>query len=140
MKLQIRSLLALAILGTATAAFAQDPQDPQDSSPSRFNEAHMWIGQQSLNGRSDFWDDNFQNFAASRDKLNGFAFGFDLVKHLDVHNAVMFTGGFSSNTINEPARNVLDENGNPLEHHLDLDSFALTAGYVFYPAGAGPHP
>ena len=48
----------------------------------------------------------------------------------------MLSGSFDLNSINEPARNVRDEDGNPLEHHLDLDTVFLTAGYVFYPAGS----
>jgi opacity protein-like surface antigen len=144
MRLQIRSLLlVLAILGIASAAFAQDSQDPEDSldhpivheSPSRFTETHVWLGESTLNGRSDFWDDNFQNFKASRGKLDGFLLGGDYIKHLDLHNALMFSSSFNWNSINEPARNMLDDSGNPLEHHLDLATLSLTAGYVFYPAG-----
>ncbi|HEV7504558.1 MAG TPA: hypothetical protein VGS07_06590 [Thermoanaerobaculia bacterium] len=144
MKLSIRSLmLALAIFGIAAAAFAQESQAPESSSdlpiasqsPSRFNETHVWIGEETFNGRSDFWDDNFQNFRASRGKLGGFLLGGDYIKHLDLHNALMYSSSVYFNSINEPARNVLDENGNPLEHHLDLFTFSLTAGYLFYPAG-----
>jgi opacity protein-like surface antigen len=149
MKLSIRSLmLALAIFTIAAAAFAQEPQEPQapeDSnpivspighqSPSRFTETHLWFGGSTLNGRSDFWDDNFKNFDASRGKLSGLTFGGDLIKHLDLHNALMLSGSFGLTSINEPARNVLDDSGNPLEHHLDVTTISLTAGYLLYPAG-----
>jgi opacity protein-like surface antigen len=33
----------------------------------------------------------------------------------------------------------MDENGNPLEHHLKVDSWYITAGYLFYPFGT-QHP
>jgi opacity protein-like surface antigen len=140
MKRSIQSLLlALAILGTATAARAQDSQDskqpiiPQD--PSRFIEGRLWIGESTLDARSNFWDDNFQNYRGSRGGLTGLASGGDYIRHLDRHNALMLSTGFSFTSINEPARHVLDEDGNPLEHHLTLDTFSLTAGYLFYPAG-----
>ncbi|HSS78583.1 MAG TPA: hypothetical protein VLV54_17790 [Thermoanaerobaculia bacterium] len=136
MKLQIQSLLlALAMLGIATAAFAQD-QDPIGlQSPSRFTETHVWIGLQRLNAQSDFWDDNFASFKASPSQLDSFTFGVDFIKHLDLHNAVMLSGNLYLNSFREPARNVLNRSGNPLEHHLDLNTFSLTAGYMFYPAG-----
>ncbi|MFL6259697.1 MAG: outer membrane protein [Thermoanaerobaculia bacterium] len=140
MKSSIQSLLlALAILGTATAALAQDSQDleqpvfPQD--PFRFTERHVWIGESTLDARSNFWDDNFRNFKASRGGLAGLAFGGDYIQHLDRHNALMLSAGLSFTSIKEPARHVLDEDGNPLEHHLDLYSLSLTAGYLFYPTG-----
>ncbi len=144
MKLSIRSLLlTLAILGVATAALAQDPQDPDNSvdqqtahqDTGRFTEVHLWLGQLALNGRSDFWDDNFQSFKASRSGLDGLTFGGDFIKHLDQHNALMLSGSLYLKSISEPARNVLDDSGNPLEHHLDLDTGSLTASYVLYPAG-----
>jgi opacity protein-like surface antigen len=140
MRLQIRSLLlALAILGIATAASAQDFQSLKNTVPSQdpahFTEARMWVGQSTLKGRSDFWDDNFQNFDASRSKLGNPTFGFDFIDHFDRHNAFMLSLGLYLNTINEPARNVLDDSGNPLEHHLDLNTVSLTAGYLLYPAG-----
>jgi opacity protein-like surface antigen len=140
MNLSIRStLLALAILGVAVAASAQDFRTPETSEApqdtARFTEARMWAGQATLKGRSDFWDDNFQNFDASRSKLGNPSFGFDWIDHLDPHNAVMLSMGFYLNTINKPARNVLDDSGNPLEHHLDLNTISLTASYVLYPAG-----
>jgi len=144
MRLQIQKLLlAMAIFGMATAAFAQE--DSQDlpivrQSPSRFNEMHLWAGLQTLNAKSDFWDDNFENFKASRGQRTGFTFGGDYIHHLDLHNAIMLSGGFYVNTINEPARNVLDRHGNPLEHHLNLDTFSLTAGYLLYPAGTLKKP
>jgi len=140
MRLSIRSLfLILAILGVAVAAAAQDSQDPEPlmsyQDTGRFHEAHVWMGQWMPNAHSDFWDDNFRNFEASRNRLNGFTFGGDFIDHLDRHNALMLSGSFYWNSISEPARNVLDEDGNPLEHHLDLATISLTAGYVFYPAG-----
>lgn len=146
MNLSIRSLmLALAITGIATAAFAQDPRKTETStddppaaarqSPSRFSEMHAWIGETMLNGRSDFWDDNFQHFKASPGRLDGFVLGGDYIKHLDLHNAVLFSGSVFVSSINEPARNVRDDDGNPLEHHLLLDTFSLTAGYLLFPAG-----
>jgi opacity protein-like surface antigen len=132
-------LLALAMLATATAAQAQDSQDPEPpfipQDPYRFIEGRMWIGASVPDARSNFWDDNFQNYEASRSQLTGFAFGFDSIRHFDRHNALLLSAGFSFSSANEPARYVLDENGNPLEHHLDLDTFSLTAGYLFYPAG-----
>ncbi|HEY4591616.1 MAG TPA: hypothetical protein VIJ61_04365 [Thermoanaerobaculia bacterium] len=132
-------LLALAMLAVATAAQAQDSQDPEQpfipQDPSRFIEGRMWIGASVPDARSNFWDDNFQNYEASRSQLTGFAFGFDSIRHFDRHNALLLSAGFSFSSANEPARYVLDENGNPLEHHLDLDTFSLTAAYLFYPAG-----
>lgn len=140
MKRLLQSLLsALAIFATATAAVAQDAQDsqppiiPQD--PCHFIEGRMWIGASMPDAHSNFWDDNFQNYQASRGQLTGFAFGFDSIRHFDRHDALMLSAGFALSSANEPARYVLDENGNPLEHHLDLDTFFLTAGYLFYPAG-----
>jgi hypothetical protein len=140
MKRFIQSLLlALAILGTATAALAQDSQDPEQpiipQDPSRFTEGRLWLGVSTLDARSNFWDDNFQNFRGSRSGLAGFIFGGDYIRHLDRHNALMLSTGFSFNSIKEPARRLLDENGNPLEHHLDLYTLSLTAGYLLYPAG-----
>lgn len=144
MNLSIRSLmLALAILGIATMAFAQDSQAPESSadrpmvyqSPSRFTEGRIWIGESKLNGKSDFWNDNFQHFNAGRGDLAGFMFGGDFIKHLDLHNALMLSSSFDGHTINEPSRDVLNHRGDPLEHHLELTTFELTAGYVFYPAG-----
>lgn len=144
MNLSIRSLmLALAILGIATMAFAQDSQTPETSanlprvyqSPSRFTEGRVWLGASTLNGKSDFWNDNFQHFNAGRGDLDGFLFGGDLIKHFDLHNALMLSGSLDIHTISEPSRDVLNHHGDPLEHHLELATFALTAGYVFYPAG-----
>ena len=132
MRLSIQSLLlTLAILGVASPAFAQDSQQ----SPSRFKETHVWAGYSKLNGRSDFWDDNFQNFKASRSDLKGFALGGDYIKHLDLHNALMLSGGIDVTTISEPARNLFNHSGNPREHHLELGTLSLTAGYVLFPAG-----
>lgn len=140
MKRFIQTLLpALAMLAIATAAVAQDAQDseppiiPQD--PSRFIEGRMWLGASVPDAHGNFWDDNFQTYQASRGQLTGFAFGFDFIRHFDRHNALLLSAGFSLSSANEPARYVLDENGNPLEHHLDLDTLSLTAGYLFYPAG-----
>lgn len=137
MRRLIQSLLpALAMLAIATAAVAQDSEQPiipQDLS--RFREGRLWIGASMPDARSDFWDDNFQNYQASRGQLTGSAFGFDSIFHFDRHSALMLSAGFSLSSANEPARYVLDENGNPLEHHLDLDTLFLTAGYLFYPAG-----
>jgi len=144
MNLSIRTLtLTLAILGIATMAFAQDSQTPESSadrpmvypSPSRFTEGRVWLGASKLNGKSDFWNDNFQHFDAGRGDLSGFLFGGDFVKHLDLHNALMLSTSFDYHAINEPSRDVLDESGNPLEHHLELTTFELTAGYLFYQAG-----
>src|SRR3954469_142121 len=149
MKRLLQTLLpALAMLAVATAAVAQDTQDTQDpedmedpeqpfipQGPYRFIEGRMWFGTSVPDARSNFWDDNFQNYQASRGQLTGFAFGFDSIRHFDRHNALMISAGFSWSSANEPARYVLDENGNPLEHHLDLDTFSLTAAYLFYPAG-----
>ena len=148
MNLSIRCLtLTLAILGIATMALAQDSQTPESSadrplvypSPSRFTEGRIWLGASALNGKSDFWNDNFQHFDAGRGDLNGLSFGADFIKHFDLHNALMLSGGFNILTINEPSRDVLDENGDPLEHHLELTTLSLTAGYLFYPAGT-QHP
>ncbi len=141
MKRSIRCLLlVLAILGVAAAASAQDSKDPEPlmsyQGADRFNESHVWLGQSMPNAQSDFWDDNFHNFEADRSRLEGFIFGGDFITHFDRHNALMLSGSFYLNSINEPARNVRDEDGNPLEHHLDLDTVFLTAGYVFYPAGS----
>ncbi len=143
MKSPMQSLLiALALLGCATASQAQDSQAPAPVVPldtSRFNEGHVWLGQLSLNARSDFWDDNFQSFKASRGRLDGLTFGGDFVHHLDRYNALMLSAGFYLNSINEPSRNLRDESGDPLEHHLDLDTLSLTAAYVLYPLGTdGP--
>lgn len=143
MKLQIRGLiLTLAILGGATAALAQEAQEAEKplvlrdaKDPSRFSESHAWLGLWAPSARSDFWDDNFKNFKASRGGVAGFAFGGDYIHHLDRHNALLLSSGFSLSTKSEPARNVTDESGNPLEHHLDFDLFTLAAGYVLYPAG-----
>jgi opacity protein-like surface antigen len=140
MRLSIRCLLlVLAILGVAAAASAQDSQDPEqlldDQDTDHFNEVHVWIGQWMPDADSDFWADNFRNFEASRSQLDGFTFGGDFIDHLNRHNALMLSGSFYWNSINEPARNVLDESGNPLEHHLDLATIALTASYVLYPVG-----
>ena len=132
-------LLALAMLATATAALAQDSQDseqpfiPQD--PFRFTEARVWLGQLMPAAHSDFWDDNFETFDASRGRLTGATFGSDYIVHFDRHNALLLSLGLYFNSINEPARHQVDESGYPLEHHLDLDTFSLTAGYMFYPAG-----
>jgi opacity protein-like surface antigen len=144
MKLSIRCLLlVLAILGVAAAASAQDSQAPEQlmdyQNTGHFKESHIWIGQWLPNAHSDFWDDNFRNFDASRSRLDGFTFGADFIDHLDRHNALMVSSSFDWSSISEPARNVLDESGNPLEHHLDLATFSLTAGYLLYPAGTeGP--
>lgn len=144
MNLSIRSLtLTLAMLGIATMAFAQDSQTPESSaalpkvyqSPSRFNEGRLWLGGSVLNGRGEFWNDNFQHFDAGRSNLAGFIVGGDFIKHFDLHNALMLSGSLDVHTLNEPSRDVLDDSGDPLEHHLDLTTIALTAGYVFYPAG-----
>ncbi|PYQ63082.1 MAG: hypothetical protein DMF53_11310 [Acidobacteria bacterium] len=140
MKRFIQSLLpALAMLAIATAAVAQDTQDPEQpiipQDPSRFIEGRLWFGTSVPDARSNFWDDNFQNYEASRSQLTGFAFGGDSIRHFDRHNALMISAGFFWSSANEPARYVLDENGNPLEHHLDLDTFFLAAAYLFYPAG-----
>jgi opacity protein-like surface antigen len=141
MKLTIRgTTLALAILGFAAAASAQDllpAEKPVPTGTPRSTEGRVWIGQTTLRARSDYWDDNFQNFDANRSKLNGISFGFDWIDHLDRHNALMLSLGINLNTLNEPARNVLDENGDPLEHHLTLDTFSLTGSYLLYPAGTG---
>ncbi len=135
-----QSLLpALAIFALATTALAQDSQDskqplvPQD--PYRFSEGRLWIGASTPDARSNFWEDNFRNFDASRGKLTGFAIGGDYIRHLDRHSAIMLSAGFSLNSVNEPARDQFDDSGAPLEHHLDLDTVSLTAGYLFYPAG-----
>jgi opacity protein-like surface antigen len=137
MKPQLRCLLlVLALLGSAAAAFAQDSSSSivlRD--PSRFNESHFFLGAWKPDARSDFWDDNFQNFKASRSDTTGFAFTGDVIHHFDRHSAILLSGGVDITSINEPARNVRDENGNPLEHHLNLNLFSLTAGYLFYPAG-----
>jgi opacity protein-like surface antigen len=140
MKRLIQSLLpALAMLAIATAAVAQDSQAPQQpvvpQDPFRFTEGRMWVGESVPDARSNFWDDNFQTFDASRGQLTGSAFGFDYIRHFDRHNALMLSAGFSLSSIGEPARSVVDENGNPLEHHLDFDTLSLTAGYLLYPAG-----
>jgi opacity protein-like surface antigen len=143
MKLQIRGLmLTLAILGGATAALAQESQEPEKplvlrdaNDPSRFNESHVWLGLWTPSARSDFWDDNFKNFKASRGSVAGFAFGGDYIHHLDRHNALLLSSGFTLSSKSEPARNMTDESGNPLEHHLNFDLFTLAAGYVLYPAG-----
>ncbi len=136
MNLSIRSTvpLALVILGIATTAFAQD-SPIVNQSPSRFTESHAWLGGTTLNGRSDFWDDNFQHFKASRGDLEGFVFAGDFIKHLDLHNALMLSSGFDFTSINEPSRDLRDHHGNPREHHLELATLSVTAGYVFYPAG-----
>ena len=140
MKRLFQSLLpALAVFTLATAALAQDSQDakptlaPQDSY--RFSEGRMWIGASAPAAASNFWDDNFRNFDASRGKLAGFTFGGDYIRHLDRHSAILLSAGFSLNSVSEPARNQFDDSGAPLEHHLDLDTVSLTAGYLFYPAG-----
>lgn len=137
MNLTIRfSALVLAILGFTAAASAQDLlQMEKPVSTARSTEGRVWIGQTTLNGRSDFWDDNFQNFDANRSKLNAFSLGFDWIDHFDRHNALMLSLGITLNSVNEPARNVLDENGGRLEHHLTLDTFSLTGSYLLYPAG-----
>jgi opacity protein-like surface antigen len=132
-------LLALAILGTATATFAQDSEAPEQpivpEDPSRFVEGRLWIGQWSPDTRSDFWDDNFQNFEAGRGDAAGYIFGIDTIQHRGRYNALMLSLSFFSNSINEPARYARDEAGDPIEHHLELYTLSLTAGYVFYPAG-----
>jgi opacity protein-like surface antigen len=140
MKRLIQSLLpVLAMLAIAPAALAQDSQGseqpivPQD--PFRFSESHLWIGASVPDAHGSFWDDNFQNYKASRGQLTGVAFGGDYIRHLDRHNALMLSAGLSFSSVREPARHVLDEDGNPLEHHLDLGTLSLTAGYLFYPAG-----
>ncbi len=140
MKRSLQSLLpALVMLAMATAAVAQDSQDskqpvvPQD--PYRFSESRMWIGASTPDARSNFWDDNFRNFDASPGKLTGFAIGGDYIRHLDRHSAILLSAGFSLSSASEPARDQFDESGAPLEHHLDLNTFSLTAGYLLYPAG-----
>lgn len=136
-------LLALTILGMAPAAFAQDSQAagqhivPVD--PQGLNEVRLWAGLWQPDARSSFWDDNFQNFDANPSRLHGFAFGGDLIHHIDPHNALMATVGYNGTSIKEPARNVLDENGDPLEHHLKVDTWYITAGYLLYPFGT-QHP
>jgi hypothetical protein len=95
----------------------------------------MWIGASTPDAHSNFWDDNFQNYNASRSKLTGFAFGGDYIFHFDRHGALMLSAGFSGSSASEPARYLVDESGAPLEHHLDLYTLSLTAGYLFYPAG-----
>jgi opacity protein-like surface antigen len=144
MKRSIQSLLLILAISTiATAAMAQDAQDSKTpiviQDPNLFNEGHLWVGRWSANADSNFWDDNFQNFKAGRGRLGGVLFGGDYIHHVDRHNAFMLSAGGYANSISEPARHVLDENGNPLEHHLDLDTLSLTVGYMFYPAGTG-HP
>jgi hypothetical protein len=140
MKFQIRNLiLALAILGGATAALAQGPQGSEQSIVPRdvnhFSEGHFWLGATTLNQRSDFWDDNFQNFKASRGGFTGLSLGGDYIKHIDRHDAFMLSAAFSAGSIKEPSRTLVDESGEPLEHHLDLYNLSLTAAYLLYPAG-----
>ena len=143
MKLQIRSLLlTLTLLGGATAALAQEAQDPEQPpvlrdahDPSRFNESRLWLGVWAPSAKSDFWDDNFKNFKGSRGGLTGYAIGGDYVHHFDRHDALMLSAGLNESTINEPARDLFDESGNPVEHHLNLNFVSLSAGYVLFPAG-----
>src|SRR6202035_5001689 len=137
-------LLVLAVLMIAAVpARAQDPEaqtnpaDPREND--RFGEIHLWIGQLAPDAKSNFWDDNFRNFTARRSRLDGPIFGGDYLYHLDRHNAVMLSSSLYINTISEPARNVQDENGNPLEHHLELAVGSLAASYVLYPAGSSDH-
>ncbi|HEX4496472.1 MAG TPA: hypothetical protein VIE43_12445 [Thermoanaerobaculia bacterium] len=136
-------LLALTLFGTATATFAQDAQEPKSRmlplAPQEFNEARLWLGLWTPDAHSNFWDDNFQNFDAGPGRLTGFALGVDVVHHIDSHNALMATVGYNAASVREPARDVLDENGDPLEHHLNVDTWYLTAGYLLYPFGVD-HP
>ena len=138
-----RLLLALTILGMAPAAFAQDSQEPEQhivpQDPKGFNESRLWAGVWTPNAHSNFWDDNFQKFDANPGRLRGLTFGGDLIHHIDSHNALMATFGFNTTSLREPARNMLDENGNPLEHHLKFDTWYLSAGYLLYPFGT-EHP
>src|SRR3954449_8178279 len=99
MKRFIQSLLpALAMLAIATAAVAQDSQDPEPpiipQDPSRFMEGRMWFGTSVPDARSNFWDDNFQNYKASRSQLTGFAFGGGSIRHFDRPHALLLSGGF----------------------------------------------
>jgi opacity protein-like surface antigen len=136
-------LLTLTLLGVAPAAFAQDSQEAERHiillEPRGFNEARLWLGLWKPDAYGNFWDDNFQNFDAGPSRLNGFAVGGDIIHHIDPHNALMATVGYNVTAVREPARNVLDENDDPLEHHLKVDTWYLTAGYLLYPFGMD-HP
>jgi len=130
----ILSILAV-LLTSAVSASAQDSENQTQPDTRLSTEARLWIGQFSPNAHSDFWDSNFQNFTASRDQLDGVIFGGEYVKLLDRHNAFSVGGSFYWSSLNEPARNVLDESGNPLEHHLEINVAAVTASYLLFPAG-----
>src|SRR3954464_5826402 len=106
MKRFIQNLLpALALVAAATSAVAQDAQDPEQpfipQDPSRFIEGRMWIGASVPEAKSNFWDDNFQNYKASPGQLTGSAFGGDSYRHFDRHNALMIPAGRSWRSANE---------------------------------------
>jgi len=132
-----RNILAILaiVLTSAVSASAQDSQSEAQPGNSLSTEARLWIGQFSPNAHSDFWDSNFQKFTADRSQLDGVILGGEYVKMLDRHNAFSVGGSLYWSSLAEPARNVLDESGNPLEHHLEIKVAAVTASYLLFPAG-----
>jgi opacity protein-like surface antigen len=104
--------------------------------PSRF-EIRYGAGSFTPGGHGDFWDKNFETFNAKPSQLNGDKYQLDGIYYITPHSGLLVALNRYEQSFDEPARNQLDDTGNPAFHSLDLNLFSTDIGYLLFPAGTG---
>lgn len=122
--LTCRSLvIALALLCLAAAA--------AEAGGRTQSEFRMRLGQFEPDGKSEFWDTQFQDFTGDIGDFDDFTLGVDYIWSLGNSSALMFGFGYYDSETTQAYHDWTDTEGVPIRHATSLQTSELTVAWLF---------
>jgi hypothetical protein len=118
-------LVSSAALVTGTAE-AQGNWQPGD-----FGSARIRLGLFMPQGDSEYWQDTEQVFTGGVDDFEDLELGFDYLWRFSRGSGLMFSSSFYEGDTTRAYRDYVDEDGYDIRHVAQLDTFDMTAAWVF---------
>lgn len=117
---------AMAFILVTPRAEAQGNWQPGDFGSLRFR-----LGLFEPSGDSEYWDDTFDVFTGSPGDLQDLSFGIDYIWRTSRHGGLMFGTGWYSGSSTQAYRDYVDSDGFDIRHATSLDTWDLSATYVW---------
>jgi len=128
----LAGLLTLACVGLSSIE-AQGGSRPGDIGSVRFR-----LGYLTPQGDSQYWDDKAVDFTGSAGDLKDLSFGFDYLWRLSPNSGLLFSTTFFSGRTVQAYREYADDAGFDISHTTTLETFDMTAAWLFQPGGRRP--
>ena len=120
-------MIGLLVLSAGPSlAEAQGNWQPGDFGSLRFR-----LGLFEPSGSSEYWDDTFAVFTGSPGDLQDLSFGIDYLWRTSRHGGLMFGTGWYGGDATQAYRDYVDSDGFDIRHATSLDTWDLSAAYVW---------